>query len=163
MGKRGPAPTPTNILKIRGSWRANKNPLEPKPKEGRPTCPRWLSPEAKKVWKVVTRILLNMRVLTVADGMQLARYCDAFVRWRSAAQHLNEHGEVYPVRDEKGEVKAFIPWPQVSIYNKLFSLLSRTEAQYGMTPAARTSIEVALGGDRPEFEEDEEWEGLFSA
>ena len=51
MGRRGPAPTPSEILKIRGLKTANRNRNEPKPTPGRPRCPAWLDAEAKRRWR----------------------------------------------------------------------------------------------------------------
>lgn len=52
MGKRGPAPTPTVTLQARGSWRAKSRAASESsaPRPGRPTCPSWLSDEARHCW-----------------------------------------------------------------------------------------------------------------
>ena len=50
MGSRGPAPTPTRKLDLRGSWRAGTRPGEPKPEPVAPVKPAALSPAAGAVW-----------------------------------------------------------------------------------------------------------------
>ena len=72
MGKRGPPPTPTNVLKRRGSWRGNRNPGEPRPEPGRPRCPSWLGDYAKAAWRHLVPMLDRMAVLTKVDCNALA-------------------------------------------------------------------------------------------
>ena len=50
---------------------------------------------------------------------------------------------VHQVRtDGNGRIKCMAQFPQVSIAHKLGMLLTRMEAEFGMTPSARTRIEV---------------------
>lgn len=142
MGRRGPTPTPTEVLKQRGSRRAAARTGEPKPEAKTPRCPTWLSKEAKAVWKQVAKQLAELGVLTEIDGNALARYCSLWVRWRRATAHLEANGETYPLLDEKGNVRCLQQYPEVAIVNKLSVLLLRLEQEYGLTPAARTRIRV---------------------
>ncbi len=75
MGRRGPAPTPTNLLRLRGSPLATKrrDRTEPKPDPTRPRCPSWLDEEAKAAWRQLVPHLDAMRVMTRIDGNALAR------------------------------------------------------------------------------------------
>ena len=49
---------------------------------------------------------------------------------------------MYPLRDDKGNLKCFVQWPQVAIAHKLAQQLTRFEQEFGMTPSARTRIHV---------------------
>ena len=71
MGRRGPPPTPTPILKLRGSWRGNLNRDEPQPEAVAPEKPSWLDRYAAEAWDQLVPILERMRVLTEADGKAL--------------------------------------------------------------------------------------------
>ena len=137
MGARGPAPTPTAILAARGSWRAAARKGEPKPKIGTPVCPRWLSDEARKIWRRLVPLLVPSGVLTVVDGGALARYCDTWVRWHKATEALDKDGDVLVRRDGSMEAS-----PYVAIYRNLSDMLSRHESQFGLTPAARARLVV---------------------
>ena len=145
MGQRGPAPMPTEVLKLRGSTLVTKRRkrLEAKGPSGNPRCPQWLDPDAKAMWRQLVPQLETMRVLTRVDGNALARYCRLWSRWRKAEAFLDQHGEVYPLKDEGGRVKYLQQWPQVAIAGKLAHLLTRLEQEFGMTPSARTRIQVA--------------------
>ena len=66
MGRRGPPPKPTRIRLLQGN--PSKRPInkrEPKPPDGSPRCPAWLSPEAKRTWAPVCacrRVALSIAV-----------------------------------------------------------------------------------------------------
>ena len=144
MGRRGPAPTPTPILQLRGSKRVTKrrNEIEAKGPPGTPDCPDWLDADAKTKWFELVPRLEQMGVLTLVDQGAVARYCHLWVRWRAAEDFIKKHGEIYPLKDDKGRTKCVQPWPQVATANKLAQQLTRLEQEFGLTPAARTRIHV---------------------
>ena len=144
MGRRGPPPKPTVLKVIAGN--PGKKPLnrgEPKPQQGTPRCPAWLSPEARKVWKRLVPHLRAMRVLTLVDADALAAYCHTYVRWRDAEDFLSKHGMVYPIRDDQNRVKCMQQFPQVSIARNLLLVMRAYQQEFGLTPAARARIVVA--------------------
>lgn len=142
MGLRGPAPTPTSILELRGSWKTKMRTKEPKPTRGKPPCPPELDDRERGVWRKATKILDEMNVLTVADGNLVARYCVLFVRWWDLQAFIKKYGMHFPIKNEKGDVKCFQQFPEVGAANKTGMELLRIEQQLGLTPAARTSIHV---------------------
>ncbi len=144
MGRRGPAPTPTEILKLRGSTLVTKrrDQSEAKAPKGKPRCPDWLDKDAKTMWRHLVPLLDAMGVLTRLDGNALARYCRLWSRWRKAESFIDQHGEMYPLKDESGRVKYMQQWPQVAIAHKLAQQLTRLEQEFGMTPSARSRIQI---------------------
>ncbi|WP_455387464.1 phage terminase small subunit P27 family [Petrachloros mirabilis] len=142
MGSRGPAPTPTEILKRRGSREISKRKNEPKPDKGQPVTPDMLDGDAKQVWDQLTDELDKIGVLTVIDGNALVRYCRMWVRWQQCDAFIKKYGESYPLKDANGNVRCFQQFPEVGILNKLSVLLLRLEQEFGLTPAARTRIQV---------------------
>jgi P27 family predicted phage terminase small subunit len=131
-------------LKLRGSTLVTKRRerSEAKGPSGKPRCPQWLDADAKAVWRQLVPQLQTMGVFTRVDSNPLARYCRLWSRWRKAEAFLDQHGEVYPLKDEGGRVKYLQQWPQVAIAGKLAHLLTRLEQEFGMTPSARTRIQV---------------------
>ena len=85
-----------------------------------------------------------MGVLTYVDGDALAAYCQTYARWQEAEEFLAKHGPVYSLRDESGQVRCMQQFPQVSIARTLMLLLRQYQQEFGMTPAARTRVEVSL-------------------
>lgn len=148
MGLRGPAPTPTNVLQMRGSWRANMRKSEPKPKRIRPPCPRWLDARARKAWRTLAPKLKGMRVLTEVDQNALARYCQLWSRWREAEEFIAKRGTTYSVRDKEGNVVSLKKYPQVAMADELADKLLRLEQHFGLTPSARTRLPGHAGGNR---------------
>ncbi len=153
MGQRGPAPTPTNILKGRGSWRATKNRREPHPQLGQPPCPEWLTEDGKKEWAHVAELVDGMGVMSHVDGEALGRYCHLITQWRELQDFITKNGISYPVRtpiirDAKGaeigggDILSFRLFPQVRVAKELTRELARLEAEFGLTPAARSRIIV---------------------
>ncbi len=142
MGKRGPAPTPTPILRLRGSWRGDANGAEPQPEPGRPEKPDWLKGYAETAWEQFADQLEAMGVLTVADGHALTVLCQTWSRWRRAEEFVDQHGETYPVQDNQGRVRYLKKFPQVGIAQACATTLNRMMAEFGLTPSARSRIVV---------------------
>ncbi|MBS0195993.1 MAG: phage terminase small subunit P27 family [Planctomycetes bacterium] len=142
MGKRGPRPQPTRLLRLKGSWRGNINKHEPPTIAGDPTCPDWLDEEAKAMWGHVVPLLRAMNLLSKADGNALSRYCHLCSRWLKAEKFLQKYGESYPLKDAGGNVRCFMAWPQSSVAAKLARELARLEQEFGLTPSARSRLDV---------------------
>lgn len=140
MGKRGPKSTPTETLKLRGSWRGNARKNEPQPDAGRPACPKWLRPEAQAMWKHLSPLLERMGVLTLVDGNCLARYCEFWARWRAASEFVAKNGEAYPIKDKDDKVIGFKKFPHTVVATQLGGELLRLEQQFGLSPAARVGL-----------------------
>jgi P27 family predicted phage terminase small subunit len=115
---------------------------EPKQLKGIPRCPNYLDAVAKQVWRQVLPMLQKMGVLSRIDTNALIRYCTFWSHWRRAEAFIAKHGDVYPLKDGNGRIKCMAQFPQVSIAHKLGMLLTRMEAEFGMTPSARTRIAV---------------------
>ena len=143
VGLRGPNRTPTDVLRLRGSRKAQRRMNEPRPPVKIPKPPSWLEKDAKSCWKKILPRLKEMRVLRQIDENALARYCTTWVRWRRACAFLEKRGETYMLKDDKGNPKRVMPFPEVAIANKLGTELLRLEQQFGMTPASRPNLEFA--------------------
>jgi P27 family predicted phage terminase small subunit len=152
MGRRGPAPTPTNILKLRGSTLVTKRreESEARPPREVPDPPDWLAtdPDAKAAWDHLVPLLEAIGILTKLDANSLSRYCRLWSRWRKAETFIDTHGEMYPLKSDDGKVKCFQQWPQVNIASKLAQQLTRLEQEFGMTPSARARIPGNKGASR---------------
>ena len=142
MGRRGPPPTPTDILAMRGSWRAKTRSGEPRPEKSAPRMPSSLSKEEQTVWRQVMRLLETMGVLARCDGNALRRYVNAYVRWESAAKFIAQYGETFPIKDADGKVKCFQRFPQATTYAEMHQMMLRIEQEFGLTPAARARLAV---------------------
>lgn len=168
MGARGPAPTPSEILEARGSTLAGRNPREPRPAPKAPPCPKTFTKPEKEVWRRLIKTLADMRVLTVADWAQLERYCQMAVRYREADLFLRRKAEkhgpdvpygCYPVwrnEDDPNDtgnyvaplgnrrfLAGYIEYPTVRQLGQLDKAMKQIEANFGLSPSARTRIWAA--------------------
>ncbi len=139
---RGPPPTPTASLRLRGSWRSKTRPNEPKPETGIPQPPKYLDAEQKKLWRRLAKQLDAIGIMTKIDGEALGRYVRTWSRWDKAERFIAEHGLVYPKRDDDDKVVAFIEYPQIGIADRAAAQLLRLEQAFGLHPAARARLQV---------------------
>lgn len=142
MGKRGPKPTPKEILALRGSRRGKRSGNEPIVDRTVPEQPEWLDETARQCWDELVPQLTEMGVLARIDGNAVARYCTLWSRWRTAEDFLSQYGTNYPLKDKNGQIKCFQQFPQVAIAHRLSLALSKIEAELGMTPSSRSRIVV---------------------
>lgn len=136
MGKRGPKPTPTRILKVRGSWRADTRSGEPEC-SGIPKPPEWLEGEALAKWNQLVPKLARMGVIGDVDGDVIAAYCEAWSEFVLARKYIDEHGEI-----ACGEKGGEYQHPMVGIKNKAVERMGRLGAQFGWSASARTGLKV---------------------
>lgn len=139
MAGKGPPPTPTKVLKARGSWRANTRVDEPMPEPGTPAKPGWLTGDAKKAWQVVTEQLESLGMLTIIDGTALVRYCTLWAEWVECAKTIRKRGSTEVIADKNGNVMT-VDRPEVARHLKIGEQLLKLEREFGMTPAARASL-----------------------
>jgi P27 family predicted phage terminase small subunit len=144
MGLRGPKPLPTALKVARGTYRPDRAASNEPQATGRPTCPSWLNADARKEFRRVVKMLTKMGVVGQIDGNALARYASTWVRWRQAVQTIEKSGtEVAVFRDAEGRVKAMNVSPLTNVARSLAEELGRLEQAFGMTPSARSRIEVS--------------------
>jgi len=156
MGKRGPKPTPSAILKLRGSWRGDLNRFEPQPpKKKRINPPKYLSDRARIIWRRVFPIVRNMQIMTTADTDALARYCDTLAIWRDISDFVNANGVAMPiiVEEVEGEgehrrvnrrITGFRKYPQAKQYLEFSAALTLYEQNFGLNPSARSRLTIEL-------------------
>lgn len=134
---------PTALRIIEGN--AARRPLpenEPKPELGA-VAPKWLSPLAAEHWSLVSEQLEEVGVLTRMDQTALALYCEAFARYKDATEHVTKFGTIvkspsgYPMQS-----------PYLAIASKAHEQMVKLLVEFGMTPAARSKVEVAGNGKK---------------
>ena len=146
VGYRGPAPKPSAIEIAEG--RPGHRPVngnEPKPRPVVPKCPAHLDGQAKKEWRRLTPVLLRMRVLTEADGMNLANLCQTYSTLIKAQEKLNETGILY-----KAPSGYVMQSPLLAVVNTCVDTITKLSREFGLTPAARSRI---IAQSEPEEED----------
>jgi P27 family predicted phage terminase small subunit len=133
MGARGPKPTPTAVLKKRGSWRGKINQDEPQYDTAVPECPAFLSEEGKREWNRVAARLFGQGVLTEVDRAALACYCEAWAEFAACC-------EVEP------ETEFVAIW--VKRKNDAAARIKQFASEFGMTPSARSRVTKTPAADK---------------
>lgn len=157
--------TPKHLKLVTGTTRSHKRGKSAKPTTVEPTAPRsggvalpYLSPRAVECWATVAPMLDRMGVLTTADEMALGELCEAFADVTEARSSLANPVEVrvgdgefmsvaeagavtYTTRGKEGwMIRAR---PEVAIIEAASRRFHALLAQFGMTPAARSKINLA--------------------
>lgn len=143
MGLRGPKPTPSAIKVARGTWRADRAAPNEPTVTGKPTCPTWLQPEARKEFRRLVRLLSDMGVIGSVDGNALSRYVTTWLRWRQAVQMLEKNGEMVEAHDRFGNPSGMKQSPYAYLARSLAEQLDKLEAAFGLNPSARSRITVS--------------------
>jgi P27 family predicted phage terminase small subunit len=154
MGARGPRPLPDNVRAFIGGSAARK-PLRAAdlsdgvhPEVGLPPMPQHLSTEARKEWRRVTPLLLELNLLTKIDRSAIERYCRVYGRWQQAERALQAQQQL--LREKGSDVtEAFwqttpTGFVRESMLSRMVANLSRqvelAEQCFGMNPSARARV-----------------------
>lgn len=138
MGKRGPAPKPTKLKKLQGTYREDRAPEnEPEPPLGAPACPDWLNDLAKEEWQRIVPDLIEVGLLTKIDRAALAGYCHAWSEWQQMEADIEEEGI-----DQLTGTGTTQRRPQVMVRDKAIERCYRFAKEFGLTPSSRTGISV---------------------
>lgn len=146
MGKRGPAPTPTNLKLLNGNTsRINRN--EPKPQHADTAPPEWLADDrARTTYSEMAEKLIAMNVFTDADKHALAQLSMYWVSFKDLADTMTT--EVWET--ESGYKSTD---PRINSMVKLGEKVTKLLQQFGMTPASRTGVQVVDGAAKDPLEE----------
>lgn len=156
--RRGPRPKPTALKVLTGNpghRPINKN--EPKPAGKLPAAPRQLQGEARREWYRTGRKLVTLGIMSEIDRAAFIVYCVSYGRWAAAeAKIAAMHGpgdDGLIGRNTAGEAAIS---GYVKLANKALEMMQRAAIEFGMTPSARSRLEVKT----PEEELDpfEQWE-----
>jgi P27 family predicted phage terminase small subunit len=148
MSRRGgPAPAPTKLKVIKGEKPSRINQREPKP-EAPPSAPsalEWLSPAAKAVWDSLVPQLHAKGLFTDWDQETFAVFCEAVVHHRLACEATD--GSAILVRGAHGN---FVKNPALQIVRDCAQTIRAFAQEFGLTPSARSGIELPEGADYDE-------------
>jgi P27 family predicted phage terminase small subunit len=144
---RGRKPKPSHLKVLEGNpGRRPLNPGEPRPEVKVPTCPHHLCPSAKAEWKRLARQLFALGILTTLDRATLAAYCQSYGRWVEAEQKLKDTPAL--LKMPSGYVQQN-PW--LTISSKQLELMHKYMSELGLSPVARTRVDVRRPGQPSKF------------
>lgn len=140
MGRRGKAPLPTAMRKLRGTntdWRKPKG-KEPVVRGDIPKhVPASLHGQeyAIECWTQLREFLKEMKVATKVDTFALEGMCQAYHRARTADELVLAYGVL--VNNMAGSLQAN---PAVRVSQMAWSEVRKFAQEFGFTPASRTRV-----------------------
>ena len=141
MGKRGPKRTPTQILKLRGSWLADtRKDIEA---GGLPLPPDGLGDIARAHWADIVPKLAQNGILADFDWPKLADMCEIYEQ----IQVIKPISKLPERKSVHGKLEAN---PHFYAMLKLRALYDRLSSQFGMAPSNRAgmgSVQKKRGGE----------------
>lgn len=145
MAKRGPKPKPTTLKLIEGTRADRVNRDEPRPALASPNIepPENLDGPALDEWRRMSRILSDMRVMTVADAAALRLYCEAYALHREATEAVRDQGMVTIAGS--GGLKTN---PHVTIANQARAIMLKILSEFGCTPSSRSRVQALPNHDQ---------------
>lgn len=139
----GRKPKPTALKELEGNpGKRELNTKEPKPDATAPSCPEWLSKEAREEWERICPFLEKAGLLTQVDRAALAGYCQSYANWQNAEKHIAAEGSTF---ETPNGYQQQTPWVSIAQTNKKDVL--KFCAEFGMTPSSRSRIVVAQSDD----------------
>lgn len=142
MGKRGPSPKPTAILKLHGSRlvKDRENRLEPKPPVARPDAPEFFNGEEQRIWEnLLKKLEKTPELLTIVDGPQLERYTRYLSRWQSIEKELERFRgmEIATLKNKETRQILRLLWQESRLMD---CSLKQIEEGFGLSPKARVGL-----------------------
>ena len=113
----------------------------------RPRMPPGLPAHAKRLWRSVVPILAASGTLTELDTAGLVAMCLCYQTMCQAAAELDEAGGVAHV-DNRGVARKRPEW---QIFRESQASFRTWCAEFGMTPAARTTLPAAAAAEKPDL------------
>lgn len=153
MARVGRPAKPTALKIAQGN--PGKRPLntqEPVPPAGIPTCPAYLSDEAKREWNRKAPDLVAMGLLSLIDDGTLGAWCEAISDLAEANKALKAHfkaAKCYDITTDKGNL---ITHPAAYRKASAIAAIGRLSGKFGFSPSDRVGIKVEKQ-DRDEMSE----------
>ena len=125
---------------------------------GKPTCPTWLHPLAKREWKRIAAETTGLDLIKATDQSALAAYCQSYARWRTAEEIVEREGQLVqePIVTRSGNVTGF-RWkkhPAVTVAKDERATMLAAGRLFGLSPSSRTSLHVPVEETPAEDESD---------
>ena len=164
MGRRGPAPKPTVLKHIEGTYRKDREAKDaPRPEPGVPEIPEgwgeavpWGSIAVAEYY-AITPWLLETGLLSKGDRAALLAYCDSWGRWCHYRERVGREGEEVEIVkgvSRKGDaVMGTVTNPAVWHMNRALADAKKFLALFGLSPADRTRVSAQPTPERGVFDE----------
>jgi len=132
---------PLALVELRGNpGKRRKNVDEPRPAPGRPRCPAWLTPGAKKHFREICRALEQMGILASSDRGRIAEAAAGLAKAEECQRRIAEEGYWRRIVDPETGVVTVDRWPWTYEEPKAWEQFARAAACLGLDPTSRARL-----------------------
>lgn len=135
MGRRGPKPVPTAVLRLVGSREATGRRRGPSPLPALPSPPTWLSPEARREWGRILPELAKLGLLCRLDRALLTGYCESWACYVDAVRQAATDGLIATTPNGFAQKSA----AAIALTDARSALL-KFAAEFGLSPSSRVRL-----------------------
>ena len=132
---KGRKPKPAAVRKLEGRRIEKHN--RPTPQPSMPSCPEFITGEARAEWDRIAPQLYELGLLTKLDMATLAAYCYAYAEWKEASEGVERDG--FTIKTNAGNV---IQNPYLGIKHTAAAFMLKMAAEFGMTPVSRSRLQI---------------------
>lgn len=144
MGARGPGKKPDAAKKRDKTFRADRDGGLQLP-ANIPPVPDWLGAEGREEWERRAPQLERAGLLSEVDQVTFGIYCQAYEQLVRSLKLINDEEDGgYTTKTEKNNI---IQHPAVSIMHKARADLIKLGREFGMTPSARSGLNIGSNED----------------
>lgn len=136
MGKRGPAPKPTNLRLLEGARTRDVNQHEPIARTGEIEPPADMSDDVRSIFEYVVAELEHMGIASPADRDSIVCYCEAVDKHRKASAVLARSAILI-----KGLHGNMVRNPALIVQRDAAQVIRQFAQEFGLTPSARARID----------------------
>lgn len=130
----------TQTLKLHGTFRADRHNVNaPEPDVSAPLPPKWLAGEALAEWHRIVPLLLSEKCVSQWDRTALVLYCQEWATYVDVTEQLRAEESMLA----EGASGQFVEHPLLRIQGKCFKRLLQVCSEFGLTPAARSRLNVS--------------------
>lgn len=112
---------------------------KPRPRPKPPTCPSWMPPDGKRMWRRVLSTLDAMAVVTELDVGVLAGFCASYARMVESEREVSRDGVVI-----EGYRGSRVKHPALQVVRDSRMTMLAFARELGLTPKAREALSVPL-------------------
>ena len=156
MGSRGPAPTPSRVLQLRGTFKPSRRDpsaeVDFSPLTALPKPPGFLDRVAKDEWARVGEQLIAKQLLTETDLAAFTTYCVNVSRVAACEKILKRDGMT--ITTPAGFIQAR---PEVAISRQCGVEQRKFAQEFGLTLSARTRVRTP---EKPATPKKSGWEDV---
>lgn len=109
-----------------------------KPELSIPDCPDWLDAKARKLWHKTAPQLVSLGLLSVIDGDIFGSYVETTAKYGEVCERIDSIEKMMATTPNGFEVQSVL----FQLRNTLQKQMVALGREFGMTPAARSSIKV---------------------